>query len=91
MRFQVTDLRGFNEPGRWTTAEPGLSCTVVDTAWNFRVMAQFRSEAREYSTVIRRHWTGQMRKIGGPRAIGRERCRELARLRCDELNAAVRS
>jgi hypothetical protein len=42
-RYVVTELGGYAHIDSRTIA-PGISCTVVDTAWNYRQVATFRSE-----------------------------------------------
>jgi hypothetical protein len=70
-RFYVTELEGFRDArvGKYT---PGLSCVVLDRAWNYRGMATFESERR-----IGNH---------GER-LGHDGARRLAAERCAELNA----
>lgn len=72
-RFIVTELEGLLQPSRGGGKKPGLSCMVIDTAWNHRVAATFRSEE----------------KNGGPttRDGARQKIREAAAARANELNA----
>ena len=45
MRYVVTELEGFgNADPRSSHANPGLSCHVIDTAWNRRLIATYRTE-----------------------------------------------
>ena len=50
-RYVVTELEGF--PMLESKRRSGLSCAVIDTAWNRRVVAAYRSEdyARARGTV----------------------------------------
>jgi hypothetical protein len=42
-RYVVTELEGFLNPAP-SSKQPGLSCMVIDTVWNYRVLRTFRTE-----------------------------------------------
>lgn len=42
-RFIVTELEGFDTVDR-RTGNPGLSCHVIDTHWNYRLVRTWRTE-----------------------------------------------
>ena len=44
MRYVVTELEGYLNGGRGGGANVGLSCHVIDTAWNQRLIATYRTE-----------------------------------------------
>lgn len=79
-RFIVTEVGGFLErrtSGNTSgSAKPGLSCHVIDTALNCRVMATFRTESIPRMPLV--HRTPADRE-----AI----VRKMARVRAAELNA----
>lgn len=78
-RFQVTELEGFgNVRGSWYGTASGLSCTVIDTAWNYRVMATYRSDS-------------YIRGPGGMVANAKAKARRLAAEHAARLNTAVQS
>lgn len=52
-RFVVTELEGFASVIR-STSSPGLSCMVIDTKCNRRVMATWRSE--DFRGALARTW-----------------------------------
>jgi hypothetical protein len=43
-RFVVMELGGYRSGGRGGGRLPGISCQVIDTAWNHRLVATFRSD-----------------------------------------------
>jgi hypothetical protein len=77
-RIAVTEIEGY------TARRPpklGLSCMVVDTAYNYRVLATYRSEDRHsWSTTGRR---------GSPPSIGHNEARARARAHAQRLNATL--
>lgn len=79
MRFIVTEVEGFANPLS-RAANSGLSCQVIDTAYNCRVMATFRSE--QLTRTPHSIDTKEAR-----RAYTLARVRELASIRAAELNA----
>ena len=75
MRYVVTEIEGYNEPSCGKIHSPqGLSCHVIDTLWNRRMIASFRTEDDTYRG--RAHY---YRRI-----LVREQSQRL----CDELNRA---
>ncbi len=58
MRYVVTELEGFNEFSRGSSLHPGLSCHVIDTAWNYRLVATYRTE--DYGRGGR-HWSKRLK------------------------------
>jgi hypothetical protein len=59
-RYIVTEIQGYNEAsvggGR---AAPGLSCHIIDTAWNDALIATYRTERygrAPYSSAQRYGW-----------------------------------
>lgn len=43
-RFTVTELTGYATMRKGAGGSEGLSCCVIDTAWNYRLLATYRSE-----------------------------------------------
>lgn len=79
IRFQVTELEGFdNVRGSWYGTASGLSCTVIDAAWNYQVIATYRSDS-------------YIRGPGGTVANAKAKARRLATKHAARLNAAVQS
>jgi hypothetical protein len=79
-RYEVTELCGFRSVRGHSRTEPGVSCHVIDTVWNRRLVAVFCSE--------------DMRRPDGKRggypnaeaiAVARAKAHEL----CDGLNGAA--
>ena len=69
VRYVVTEIEGYPLKPHGSRL-PSLSCHVIDTMWNHRLVATFRSEDRK----------------GIPRWRGRSRTRELAAERAALLN-----
>lgn len=76
-RYVVTELEGFLLPAQNV---PGISCMVVDTLVNHRVVATFRSETR--IPLGRSGYSG----LAGSRMRGRAEARAEARRLADHLN-----
>lgn len=79
MRYVVTELEGFLQVGgrqRASSERPGLSCTVIDTQHNCRVMKTFRSEDESRGPLV-----GY-----GQRQDSRERARKRATEYAAKLN-----
>lgn len=74
-RYIVTELEGFMEfssgGGR---ANPGMSCHVLDTAWNYRLVASYRTESYGRAAI--------------PQYVKRGYIRARAREHAERLNAA---
>jgi len=78
-RFIVTELEGYATPRHSGMKLPGISCHVIDSAFNYKMMATFRSELFSRSPLSVTTKEGRL-------AYARERARSSARARADELN-----
>jgi len=78
-RFIVTEIEGYATPRHSGTKMPGISCHVLDTAFNHRLMATFRSEVFTRTPL-------SVETTGARREYAKEKARSLARARADELN-----
>lgn len=78
MRYVVTELEGYlNQTPRASSL--GLSCHVIDTAYNRRLVATYRSEDRK-------GYGGGYGRVFS-QVIGRDGARQLAQDHADKLNA----
>ena len=78
VRFIVTEIEGYTRLERTHSAtHPGISCHVIDTLWNRRLMASYRSE-------------DQPRGTGHDREDARAATRALAAQRAHELEEQCR-
>jgi hypothetical protein len=79
-RFVVTEIEGFGTSRAAGNGAMGISCHVLDTAANYRMVATFRSE--QFTRTPLAIDTREARL-----AYIRERVRNLARERAAQLNA----
>jgi hypothetical protein len=80
-RFIVTEIEGDLGPGSHRGKNPpGISCHVLDTLWNYKLLGTFRSEDPEAGPSQAAH--PNLNRTGMGRNAARERAQELA----DRLN-----
>lgn len=79
-RYEVTELFGYATAKGHSKTKPGVSCHVVDTAFNRRVVATFRSEELR---------AGGGRQGSYPQAEAVAITRHKAHELCDGLNGAA--